>query len=129
MALPEPTTDLDRHKADLDEFGYCIVADALSAEQATALKERIGAQAAAERDRDLDFHYPADGDDDVNQWVYQLLAKGDEFQALALHPTARALAGQDLVAEAVALVQVGDDGLIHRLDEWINPAPLAPLFE
>ena len=39
------------------------------------------------------------------------------------------LAGQDLVAEAVALVQVGDDGLIHRLDEWINPAPLAPLFE
>ena len=42
MALPEPTTDLDRHKADLDEFGYCIVADALSAEQATALKERTG---------------------------------------------------------------------------------------
>lgn len=39
------------------------------------------------------------------------------------------LAGQDLVAEAVALVQVGDDGLIRRLDEWINPAPLAPLFE
>ena len=39
------------------------------------------------------------------------------------------LAGQDLVAEAVALVQVGGDGLIHRLDEWINPAPLAPLFE
>ena len=39
------------------------------------------------------------------------------------------LAGQDLDAEAVALVQVGDDGLIHRLDEWINPAPLAPLFE
>jgi len=39
------------------------------------------------------------------------------------------LAGQDLVAEAVALVRVGDDGLIHRLDEWINPAPLAPLFE
>ena len=39
------------------------------------------------------------------------------------------LAGQDLVAEAVALVRVGDDGLIHRLDEWINPAPLAPMFE
>ena len=37
--------------------------------------------------------------------------------------------GRELAAEAVALVQVGDDGLIHRLDEWINPAPLAPLFE
>ncbi|MGA0237763.1 MAG: nuclear transport factor 2 family protein [Acidimicrobiales bacterium] len=39
------------------------------------------------------------------------------------------LAGQDLVAEAIALVQVGDDGLIHRLDEWINPASLTALFE
>ena len=37
--------------------------------------------------------------------------------------------GRELAAEAVALVQVGDDGLIHRLDEWINAAPLAPLFE
>ena len=39
------------------------------------------------------------------------------------------LAGVEVSAEAVALVRVGDDGLIHRLDEWINPAPLAPLFE
>ena len=39
------------------------------------------------------------------------------------------LAGQELVAEALAVVQVGTDGLISRLDEWINPAPLAPLFE
>lgn len=39
------------------------------------------------------------------------------------------LAGRDLRAEAVAIVQVGADGLISRLDEWINPAPLAPLFE
>jgi len=39
------------------------------------------------------------------------------------------LAGQELVAEALAVVQVGTDGLISRLDEWVNPAPLAPLFE
>ena len=38
------------------------------------------------------------------------------------------LDGQELRADAVALVQVDSDGLIHRLDEWINPAPLAPLF-
>lgn len=132
MALPEPTTDLDRHKADLDEFGYCIVADALSAEQATALKERIGAQAAAERDRDLDFHYPADGDDDVNQWVYQLLAKGDEFQALALHPTARALAGHVLGADHILssvdahITHPGNKTMALHLDQWWMPQPTAP---
>lgn len=53
--------------------------------------------------------------------------EGGYLQQHALEITT--LAGQDLVAEAVALVQVGDDGLIHGLDEWINPAPLAPLFE
>ena len=52
---------------------------------------------------------------------------GGYLQQHTLEITTRS--GQDLTAEAVALVQVGDDGLIHRLDEWINPAPLAPLFE
>ena len=38
MPLPQPTTDLEQQKADLDEFGYCIVADALSPDEATTLK-------------------------------------------------------------------------------------------
>jgi hypothetical protein len=25
-------------------------------------------------------------------------------------------------------VMVNDDGLISRIDEWLDPAPLAPLF-
>lgn len=53
--------------------------------------------------------------------------EGGYLQQHTLEITTRA--GQELVAEAVALVEVGHDGLIHRLDEWINPAPLAPLFE
>ena len=31
-------------------------------------------------------------------------------------------------AEAVAIVTVNDGGLISRIDEWLDPAPLAPLF-
>ena len=49
MGLPRPTTDLDQLKADLDEHGYCIVADALSPDEVTALRTRITEQAAAER--------------------------------------------------------------------------------
>ena len=36
--------------------------------------------------------------------------------------------GQELSIEAVAIVTVNDDGLISRIDEWLDPAPLAPLF-
>ena len=93
MSLPEPTTDQASQIADLDEFGYCIIADALSPDDASALRERISTQAQVERIQDLDFHYPAEAEgDDVNQWVYQLINKGDEFQQLALHPETRALA-------------------------------------
>ena len=56
MGLPRPTTDLEQLKADLDEHGYCIVADALSPEEVTALRARITEQAAAERARALDYH-------------------------------------------------------------------------
>ncbi len=36
--------------------------------------------------------------------------------------------GRQLSTEAVALVSVDDDGLIARIDEWLDPAPLAPMF-
>ena len=36
--------------------------------------------------------------------------------------------GQELSTEAIAIVTVNDDGLISRIDEWLDPAPLAPLF-
>ena len=44
-----PTTDLDQLKADLDEHGYCIVADAHP--KRSPLRARITEQAAAERVR------------------------------------------------------------------------------
>ncbi|MEO0494804.1 MAG: nuclear transport factor 2 family protein [Actinomycetota bacterium] len=36
--------------------------------------------------------------------------------------------GQEISTEAVAIVTVNDDGLIARIDEWLDPAPLAPMF-
>ena len=98
MGLPRPTTDLDQLKADLDEHGYCIVADALSPDEVTALRTRITEQAAASGAA-LDYYQAEAEGDDVNQWVYQLINKGEEFQNLALpdspgacdpHPRSRA---------------------------------------
>ena len=133
MGLPRPTTDLDQLKADLDEHGYCIVADALSPDEATALRTRITEQAAAERARALDYHYQAEAEgDDVNQWVYQLINKGEEFQNLALHPTARALATHILGADHILssldahITHPGNKTMPLHADQWWMPQPVAP---
>ena len=125
MGLPRPTTDLDQLKADLDGHGYCIVADALSPDEVTALRTRITEQAAAERVRALDYHYQAEAEgDDVNQWVYQLINKGEEFQNLALHPTARALATHILGAEHILssldahITHPGNKTMPLHADQW-----------
>lgn len=48
---------------------------------------------------------------------------------LQQHTLELALAdGQRLSTEAVALVTVDGEGLIARIDEWLDPTPLAPMF-
>jgi len=133
MPLPEPTTDRSQQISDLDEFGYCIVAEALTRDEATTLRNQLSAQATAERSRDLDFHYPAEAEgDDVNQWVYQLINKGEEFQRLALHPAARALATYILGAEHLLssldahITYPGNKVMPLHADQWWMPQPVAP---
>ncbi len=46
--LPEPTRDVDKAKHEISEFGYAMIADALSPEQITALKNRLIEQALCE---------------------------------------------------------------------------------
>ena len=36
--------------------------------------------------------------------------------------------GQTVATDAVALIGVSERGLISRIDEWLDPAPLAPMF-
>jgi len=44
-----PTDNLDQARADLDEHGYCLLANALTASEVTGLKDRLTEQAAAEK--------------------------------------------------------------------------------
>ena len=55
--LPQPTRDLDRAEDDLFAHGYCIVADVLSPTEVEALRERLEAQARAERDRQIAYEF------------------------------------------------------------------------
>ncbi len=87
--LPRATTDGAVGRRDLDEAGYCIVADALSPELIERLRRRVDQQAAGERAAGLAFFEGAraDGmDGRPNQRLHALVNKGDVFRELLDHP-------------------------------------------
>lgn len=74
-------TDVERAKADLREYGFCLVRDALPAEDLRAVRDRVTAIAEQERADGSAFVY-----DGGNQRVFGLLNKGEEFEHLVQHP-------------------------------------------
>ena len=74
---PQATTRLTMAKQDLDQFGYCLLENALSPEATTALRSRLVEQAEAEIQRGLDYQ----GNDGTHM-VWFLLNKGQLFRDL-----------------------------------------------
>ena len=148
--LPQPTTNLQLAKSHLDEFGYCLVADALSTEAVTSLRTRLEEQAAAEKQRGLAFE---DGGatqnwDDLqnpdgslrpeafteanggrNQRVWMLINKGIVFRHLLFHKRIRELASYRLGEEYLLsshtanIAKPGGVAMDLRTDQWWMPAP------
>jgi ectoine hydroxylase-related dioxygenase (phytanoyl-CoA dioxygenase family) len=80
--LPSATTDRARAFADLDAFGYCVIADALAPAQVAALRQRLIDQAqgeAASGEASFDSH-------GANQRVWMLVNKGRMFRDLVISP-------------------------------------------
>lgn len=48
--FPKATTDWKQARLDLQKFGYCLIKNALTADQVKALKDRLVEQAAAEEE-------------------------------------------------------------------------------
>lgn len=125
--------DLNQACDDLDSFGYCVVPDVLDAGTATEVCEQVLAQAAGERAAALDFGYPSEvDDDDGNQWVYQLLNKGETFRALPVHPVARALASHVLGKQHLLstidchITYPNNKATPLHADQWWMPQPVRP---
>jgi hypothetical protein len=57
-ALPRPTQDRARLEADLDEFGYCVVARALDGAALAEVRQRLAGQAEGERAPAIDYCAP-----------------------------------------------------------------------
>lgn len=84
--LPKPSTDQAQLEADFVRWGYCLVADAMSAEQVQAQVERMTEQAAAERELDSAIMTSRDAQ---AQLVNNLVLKGQVFRdAVEFKPSA-----------------------------------------
>jgi ectoine hydroxylase-related dioxygenase (phytanoyl-CoA dioxygenase family) len=86
--LPQPVLDLAEAKADLEQHGYCLVADAIAPETVSALRELLSGVAEREVQTGDDYLYSGGS----NQRVWSLLNKGAAFAELAENEVALALA-------------------------------------
>lgn len=132
--LPQLCSDEERHRRDLDEHGYCLVADAIGKDILEQIYVRIRDQAAEERSRGLT---PLDdvqvaGGDDGNQYVYMLINKGRVFQELLLQPHLRSLVahvlGEEyLLSDMAAIITHPSNGQMGmHTDQWWLPGPSEP---
>ena len=82
--LPKPTEDIDQVLADVKQWGYGLVANALSPAEVAKLRSALRQQAKGEVDagvakNDGGAHGP-------NQRIWTLINKGQEFHDLLEHP-------------------------------------------
>ncbi len=128
-ALPQPTTDLELARRNLDEFGYCLLENALDAARVGALRERLVEQAEAERELGAaSFDAGPDGRG-INQRVGFLVNKGQVFRDLLSHPTLRELVGhvlgeRYLLSSMTANIARAGGTVGWHVDQWWFPAPV-----
>ena len=88
ISLPQPTKDIAQLRSDLHEWGYCLIEEALSAEQNQLIYHRVVEQAQAERDLGIAYLSNA------QQNLWSLVNKGDVFIRCMTHETDAIQAGK-----------------------------------
>jgi ectoine hydroxylase-related dioxygenase (phytanoyl-CoA dioxygenase family) len=151
--LPKPTSDLDRARADIARFGYCLLADAVPEPLLGRLRARTQTQADAEKRldqafedgganqqwgafRDAQGRIRADAfkarNGGINQRVWMLANKGRVYhEVLELDPIL-SLVG-DVLGEAFQLSAYNANIARHgsvpmnlHTDQWWAPTPHRP---
>lgn len=128
--LPQPTADLKLAKAYLDEFGYCLIADARSQQQVQELRQRLEQQAAAERQQGLAYLDAGPDKKGVNQRIFFLINKGQVFRDLLGDRTIRGIVGHvlghDYLLSSLAANIANPGGVMDvHIDQWWMPPPAA----
>jgi ectoine hydroxylase-related dioxygenase (phytanoyl-CoA dioxygenase family) len=149
--LPQPSTELAALQSDIDEFGYCLVADAVSADQLAVARQRLLEQAEAELQAGVAFEdggakqqWGSFTDEQgnirrdafsakaggVNQRVWTLVNKGAVWLDLLKQPTVRAVVdhvlGDDYLLSSYGANIAKPGGIAMNLhtDQWWMPEPI-----
>ncbi len=149
--LPRATTDIERAKKDIDEFGFCQIAGALEPALVEAARARLIEQAAAELDQGAAFEdggpkqqwgaftdgrgrlrqraYTAAAGG-VNQRVWMLVNKGRVFRQILFAASVRAVVdhvlGDDyqLSSYSANIAKPGGVAMNLHTDQWWMPNPI-----
>lgn len=120
--LPQPTKDRVRQLADMDEFGYCIIAEAMSSEQIKHVRDRLIEQKTAEEQIGKSLIL-----DDGKQLVRFLVNKGQAFLDLLRPGPARDVAAH-VLGQAYLLssfnghiAHPGGETRFHTDQFWMPP--------
>lgn len=148
--LPQATTGMQA-KQDIDEFGYCLIANALTPAQVEAARTRLVEQAAAERKLGMAFEdggpkqqwgaftdsqgrlrqeaYTAAAGG-INQRVWMLVNKGQIFRDILFTASVRAIIdhvlGDDyqLSSYSANIAKPGGVAMNLHTDQWWMPHPI-----
>ena len=151
--LPRVSSDLGLAKSNIETYGYCLLKDALSQGQVSAMRERLVEQAAAERQ--LGAAYEDGGPDQnwgsfrdesgrvrpgaftaaqggVNQRLWMLINKGRVFHEVLFQERVREVIGHVLGEEYLLssftanIAKPGGVKMDLHTDQWWMPAPVRP---
>ena len=119
---PEPTLDLQVAKDNMDEFGYCMLANVLSAAEVIALRSRLFEQVKAEEQLGETLVNPIN-----KQLVKFLVNKGKVFRDLLFQADFRAVVDHVLGPEYLLssinahIAHPGGTTEFHRDQFWMPP--------
>ncbi len=146
--LPSPTRNLDQARADLREFGYCIMPNVLSLERLETLRTRLEEQAQAEIEGGIAFEDQGPGQNwssphdnaskemftaangGINQRVWMLVNKGQVFRDIVTEPSmlplVEFLLGPcfQLSTLSANIAKPGGTMMGLHTDQWWLPRPL-----
>ena len=148
--LPQATQDIGQLKRDVDEFGYCVYERALEGDFLNAVRDRLIEQAHAELELGLAFEdggatqpMPRDFTDQpnrafraanggVNQRLWMLINKGEEFREVAMHAGTSEVVAHILGREfqlstlSANIAKPGGAEMKLHTDQWWMPASSRP---
>lgn len=120
--LPALTNDMAQAKHDIDVFGYCMWANALSEDEIAAMATRLVSQAEAEVRDGL-------AKDGATHFIGSIINKGEEFEPLLTHPEAEELLTHllgehyNLSTGFAKIVKPGAVAETLHTDQWWLPPP------